>query len=195
MPLLLNPVRTYPKVVGVAFLLLLAVVGSITVNGFFPIAMVNGHWITSRQLDRMTQIAERYYEALSVTYEDFPLEQIPSGEKLQAEVLLSMIEEYLIKEGVKEKVGTELESRVVSGLKKELQNEELLTAGQTLYELDKEDFIRYILTPRVEADILGQQLALSSQNLDDWIEQEKKAATVRIFSPYYAWDGVEVRSK
>jgi len=191
----INPVRTYPKVVGFFFLIMFLAIAAILFTGFFPIAKVDSSWVLAKDLDRTMVIAERYYQAIKKAYKLNDPENPPTEEELKANVLLSLIEEKLIEQGAREELGGEFDRILSLRLAEAVKDQELLEAGQGLYGLSREEFINEVLKPGVRADILESQLFMSSTDLNEWLADRKEQAQVAIYSSDYYWDGEVVGVK
>jgi len=195
MQLHLNPFRTYPRIIGLFFFLMFTAIGIILFMGFFPIVKVDSSWVLAKDLDRTMQVADNYYQSVKKTYNLKDPEKAPSRAQLKATILSTIIEDRLIELGAKRELGSDFDRVLALRLAEVIKDKESLEAGQALYGLRRDDFIREVLVPSLRADILESRLFMESKDLDGWLEEEKKKASVNIYSSDYIWNGEVVEVK
>jgi hypothetical protein len=173
----------------------LAVAFCIT-QGYYPIALVGGDFVSARSFSEEYRATDTYYQNFMKTYQAALKDNtmLPASE-LEADALDNLIEKDLIKDGAEREAGTDLNMLVQSKLSGYSNDADLVKAGLALYGLDRRAFWNKILVPQATREILQGRLFLKGQNIDDWLVSAKKSAHVLIFSPNFSWDGEKVSAK
>lgn len=181
----------FSLVVGVGLLAILLVSW-----GYYPVATVNGDFISARQLSHEFGAASLYYKNLLQTYRPAlkDAEQL-SASDLQLAVLNSLIEKSLISKAVRQETGEDFAYLLENKLSRFLGDEELEIAAANLYGLSGEEFRGDVLVPQAEREILAGRLFLRGEEIEDWILKAKAAARVTLFSPNFEWTGEAVTSR
>ncbi len=164
--------------------------------GYYPIAMVNGHFISKRTFLKNYGAAAVYYQNFLKTYQQNPApEKTASPDDIQRSVLTQLIENSIVEAGARKEVGADLNALVEGKVSQASKEPGLDKAVQTLYGMNLDDFKKEILAPQAERDILTGRLFLKGGNIDDWLRDAKKSANVVIFSPQFRWNGDMVEMK
>ncbi len=165
-------------------------------SGLYPIALVNGKFLSARTLEDHLQAESIYYQNFLKTYTtpDTKIEKI-TVEDLKKFILTKLIENVLVNNEVEKKLGNDLNVIIEDRIQKITQDQKLEKAATAIYGLTFEDFREEILVPLAKEDILAGRLFLEGQNFDDWLASAKKLSKVKIFSTNFYWDGEEVQTK
>ena len=163
--------------------------------GFYPIALVNGGFVTARSLSVEYKATDSYYRHVLEKYgakafgdvELTPLD-------IEASSMQTIIENMLIQDGAKHEAGSDLGALVQNKLSQLNKDSELQKAAFNLYGFNKSDFWNFILIPQAERDVLAGRLFLRGQKIEDWLVEAKKSAKVVIFSGQFRWNGEKVES-
>lgn len=183
----------------IIFLLIVAFIFSVILLislGYYPIVMVNRHFISKRTFLENYKAASVYYQNFLKTYQQNPpLEKVASPDDIQRSVLTQLIENSIVEDGARKEVGADLGRLVEEKVSQASKEPGLDKAVRTLYGMNLDDFKKEILAPQAERDILTGRLFLKGGNIDDWFQNSKKSAKVIIFSPQFHWNGdiVEMR--
>ncbi|PIT92755.1 MAG: hypothetical protein COU08_00700 [Candidatus Harrisonbacteria bacterium CG10_big_fil_rev_8_21_14_0_10_42_17] len=171
--------------------------------GLYPVAIVNGSFISSRLYSQEFHATLMYYNQVLSEYEtangeEFDVKPDEFIYELRKVVLDDLIEKRLISQLLEELIGDNVESVVSEKIAAvDVSQETLPTALRSLYGLSLEDFTDLVLVPQAEREILESHLALTVQNLDfnTWLRQSRQEASVRVISDSLFWDGERVEHK
>ena len=158
-------------------------------NGFYPVAIVNSHWISARTFKREYQTALIYYQNAIKTYtgQDLAIQQRPDFVKeLRRAALDKLIENTLIYSELEIRIGKEL-SEIVEKKIPSFQESAI-----SLYGLESAEFKDLVLAPQAQREILEGQLASEKKNFDEWLAKARQTAKVRLLATGVVWDGVQV---
>ena len=164
--------------------------------GYYPIVIVNGHFISKRTFLKNYGAAAVYYQNFLKTYrQNYLPEKTANSDDIQRSVLTQLIENSIVEGGARKEVGADLNALVEEKVSQASKEAGLDKKVQTLYGMYLDDFKKEILEPQAELDILTGRLFLTGENIDDWLGYAKKSAKVVIFSPQFRWNGdiVEMR--
>lgn len=170
-----------------AVLLVLAV-------GAYPIALVNGKPIWASAFRSYLASAVAYKQAAHDTYA--PSEPVPTLDKPTGVLTLDeLIEQELINQGVKELVGDNA-TRLVNEKLSEISKEpDLPGASRALFQLDPGAFTNAVLKPQATREVLTGRVYLDGKTMQQWIDDARAHAKVRILSSSYRWNGKEVEAR
>ena len=174
---------------GISFALIISA-------GFYPIAFVNGKFVTARRFVLEYAAADSYYRRILETYGNKVLggEEVKPAD-LEASAMEKIIEDILVKDGARREVGSDLDNLVQNKLS-QLSSDQLLQEGASdLYGLNKNDFWDFILIPQAQRDILAGRLFLKGKKIGDWLAGAKKSAKVIILSNEFRWSGDKIEVK
>ncbi len=150
----------------------------------FPVASVNGSWISFAHFWKYWQIAN-----LPDLPSDFPFLNLDPETK-KAHVLQTLIENKIIRktakienlEATKQEINRQLEKEFVGKNK-----EERAKTIQEVLKISEEDYIRYILIPSLTKQKF-YQARIAPQSFDIWMKNKLKASKIRIFLFSFSWD-------
>ncbi len=160
--------------------------------GFYPIMLVNGRWIMARQFWLHAQAAESY-EKQGVSTSTAT--SVLRNNNLTISVLDGLVEEQLIEEGAQNEFKNTLQSLRKERLGQFLEKPQIIAEESKRYGLSVGQFEDEILRPQVTKDLLAGRLYLKSIRLEDWLHEQKKKASIKVFSQVFFWDGMEIRTK
>lgn len=192
----------YKKIIywGISVIVLTIVI--LVVMGYWPVAKVNGHFITFAELSKNYGVAIHFYQSeLKLNQKDLDiLNSNESKNEIKRAVLESIIENELISEELDRELGNDLVVIVEQKINKiDLGSEDFKRGSEILYGLSPEDFKKLVLIPRAREEILQGRLFLenntSTKLIGEWLMEEKSKAAVTIFVPGLYWNktGVEVK--
>lgn len=172
-----------------AVLLLLAI-------GWYPMALVNGRVIWASSFRTYVASALAYQQAARDTYaaSSTLLSASAQGEqRLGAVALDELIEQKLLEEGLDKLVGEHAGNLVDNKVDDLLKEPQLPGASRALFQLDPSSFVRIILRPQAMREVISGRVYLDGKTLEQWVEDARKDARVRILSSSYRWDGGQVQ--
>ena len=157
--------------------------------GYYPTLIVNGQWIFASRVAQEARASYTYYIRLAET-QKMTLNPAAVANELQRATLERFVEKTLVSEELKSRLG----GRVAAAVNRKIdaavvRPAELSSAAKTLYGLDSETFRRLMLEPQAEIDVLREELAANGLNYDEWLAQQKAAASVQILFTPYRWNG------
>lgn len=169
-------------------------------SAYYPIAFVNFRPITAGAYDEEFKAAFTYYSQALATYVPKEGEEPVDVEKLRRDLrvatLNDLIENALVEEELKSRVGKELPALVDKKLLSvNLDKKELPAAVKNLYGLSVEEFRRLVLIPQARREILASRLTEEQKVYETWIGEVKEKARVAILVEGIAWNGREAVSK
>ncbi len=177
-----------------AILLVGVVIFLVVSAGYYPIASINGNFVSAHTLNKHVRAESIYFQTFLKTYEtpEVKIDQLTPND-LKRLVLTKLIENILINEEIENKLGDDLKPLVQDRLSKIIESQKLEKAAKVIYGLDLADFEEEILTPFAKEDILVGRLFLEGKKFEDWLKDAKKNSEVKIFSKNLYWDGSEVQ--
>ena len=182
--------------------------------GYYPIATVNGSFITEKTFSENYNTASFYYRNILKAYAATSTDSMNSfgnglpqngtssstpkiltPAEIQQSVLSGLVENILIENGARKEIGEELDRLVTEKVNQAAGTPGTGKAVGAIYGLSLADFKKEILVPQAERDILTGSLFLKGQKIEDWLIAEKKASKVMIFSGKFYWNGEDVAIK
>ncbi|MEK7546649.1 MAG: hypothetical protein AAB536_00490 [Patescibacteria group bacterium] len=164
-------------------------------SGYYPIAVVNGKFISERAFADDYAVASLYYRNFLKTYQSSSsTPETLTPEQIQKSVLTGLIENILIDSGARKETGGDIDGLVKEKIDRAASGPDMEQAVKALYGLNIEDFKEEILAPQAKRDILTGSLFLKGEKIDDWLAAAKKSSRVLIFSGKFYWDGESVAS-
>ena len=167
--------------------------------GYYPIAMVDWHIITARELERDFSAAYRYFENALVTYGADP-ERL-TGESERKEIWRAALDKIIVDSLTLRELNRRLskaEHQEVANTKIQnffKSNANVADAAKTLYGLDLETFEERLLLPEARREILEGRMSLAGENFQDWLKTARANASVLILTPDLKWEGGQVKLK
>lgn len=186
--------RKYRRQIVIVIVVVAGLAGLFLVSlGYYPIAIVNGIFITARTFTKDYGAASMYYANYLKIYRFPGSDAAPlSSDDIARAVMDQLIENALAAQGAEKEAGSDLENLVNEKINEAVKNSQLENAAKTLYGLSLDDFKNEVLKPQAERDILTGRLFLKGQNIDTWLADAKKSARVIFFSGRFRWNGTEV---
>ncbi len=164
--------------------------------GYYPIALVNNHFISAKTFLKDYGAASIYYDNVLKTYRsDASRDKVLQPSNLQRSVLTQLVENTLIEAEARRIVGPDFDRLVGEKVDQAGNDPRLEKAAQALYGLNLGDFKKEILLPQAERDVLTGRLYLEDKKIDNWLQNAKKSGRVIIFSGQFYWNGDTVEAK
>jgi len=163
-------------------------------GGLFPVVFVGVSPITLKVLDEMHFAAMRYYGNMVKTYGSDPneLNDSETKQEVRRASLSKLIDEVLIKNELKKRLGKNLNLVVRNKLGEISKNEEFRNATTLFYGLNLNELERVFLIPQAEYEILEGRLIIEQKEIKDWLNNARHAANVTILSSEFKWNGASV---
>ncbi len=177
-----------PFLIGSSILLALVII--IGYTGFYPIAIVNGEWVTARKFRLHLSAAENYESQKQSTS---TINSVLKDKDLVVSVLEGLIEAQFIERGARLEFADRLGSLRAQRLSDFMTQKAVMEEEGKKYGFNLDQFKKEILEPQVTRDLFSGRLFLKSMRLEDWLLEQKKTTSVTIFSQVFYWDGREVR--
>ena len=157
--------------------------------GYYPVAIVNSSLITARSLNSEYLVAYQYYSRVLADKKEFDVQSLDFQKELRRAALNDLIENHLVYEELKVKIGNDLEGVVEGRIEiSEADRLNLEEAAQVLYGLSLTNFKEIILVPRARREILEGRLSSEKKSLDGWLADASQSAKVFILTPEFFWD-------
>lgn len=172
------------------------IIGIINKLDYYPVLTVNNQIITERKINLNAKAGLTYYKNyLEFLSQNLILEtttsKIFSPEEIRVIILNQLIEQALIHQEIKKRLGKNLnnliEEKISNYLKPQLEE-----AAKMIYNLNKDDFKNEILIPQAERDLLVSHLFLENKNINEWLKESKRNASIKIFNPKFRWTGEKI---
>ena len=153
-------------------------------QGWYPIAIVNGKFITERDLRKEYSAAARYYaEAFNLGQETKLLKK-----EIRRAILDKLIENVLIYDELKEKLGGDMASAVSSKLQNlNMDETQVGEATTVLYGLTFQEFKDIILIPQATREILEVYLLEEKKDIGDWLAEARAGASITLWIKEFSW--------
>lgn len=161
--------------------------------GFFPVASVNGKFISSHAWQRAIRAERRVINAHAFASRSRQIDfSSPENVELFGLIRKSMLT-FLIDSAIMQKEGVALVpdlwqlsiQRVNDELGKSKITEQTASA---VYGLDLALLKEMVLLPQARQEILNQTLEASGKNFDDWLSEARGRTNVKFYFVPFAWD-------
>lgn len=185
--------RHKPQIVFFFIAIAILVAFLLVSTGYYPIAFVNGSFVSAQQFETSYGASMRYHAQAVKTYgAGGEAEYEFSEQEVEASVLTYLIEAELVRIAASREVGSDFGPLVEDKVGRYENDPGLARAAEALYGLTFPKFRMEILIPQAERDIFTGRLFLRGQTFDAWLTEEKQDARVFIFSRRFRWDGGKV---
>ncbi|MDP2695944.1 MAG: hypothetical protein Q8O87_01685 [bacterium] len=162
---------------------------SVSVQGWYPIAVVNSNWIMTSSLQKHSAAAFKYYTR-ALGGEGLPRN---IDQELRRATLDKIIENILIHDELETRVGDQVDNLVASKLYDlKMSDIEMDKAALALYGLNFLEFKELVLIPQAQRELLATRLLVEDIDFEAWLEEVKSDSSVIIFTPRLRWSGSEV---
>jgi len=161
--------------------------------GFYPIVIVGNDWVFAGEFNA-TYAAAYYYYARSTDPKEVDVRSAEFRSDLRRAVLQEIIEKALVRSGLNSRIGDEakaLVSEKIGG--QNLDSQKMKEAAELLYGMTDADFLRLVLVPRAEREVLEARLRLENKKFDAWLSESAKSAKVFIVTPEFYWENGNVK--
>lgn len=166
---------------------------------WYPAAIVNGSFISSREVETRTQAAARYYEKAAETYKtELPFSGDVLLQELRRGVLDKLIEDKLVSREVDALLGGRHEEAVLAKVNgTSFRTSEVEGAVRELYGFSLDEFERAVLVPQAERELLEDALKKDAkgENAVRWLEYSRKNASVIMVAHLFTWADGTVQFK
>jgi hypothetical protein len=162
-------------------------------NGYFPVAKVEGKYISYKTVQENIDVSKRIYtKGLAGSSADMEMLFKRGNEKL----LFSNVLESLITNEIIKSVATgDLLSKAQTEMKSnfdEKSTANIASMVREVYGWDVAKFTERILEPQALLDVLTKE---KGTNFNSWLESSKKSASVSIWFIPFEWSGGKLISK
>jgi hypothetical protein len=182
-----KPLKIILVVVFVAFILAVLISA-----GYYPIAIVNGNFITAHQFRINYGAAYNYYQKAAKLYNSTSTFNVNN---FQAAIFSQLVDNVLIENELKKELGGNFNLVLNNKLKDINESQNLEKEVTQIYGVNYSTFKQEVFIPEAEKDILTGRLFLNGQKLDDWLKNARNSAHIIVLSPNFYWDGQEMKSK
>lgn len=158
-------------------------------QGWYPVAVVNGKFITERNVRKEYSAAARYYaEAFDIKQEAGVFRK-----EIRRAVLDKLIENVLIYNELKRKLGSDMTSAVSTKLQNlNLDEAKVGEATAVLYGLTFQEFKDIILIPQATREILEVYLSEEKKDIGEWLKDARAGASVTLIAREFSWKDSQV---
>ena len=156
-------------------------------QGYFPVAIVEGKFITQRTLDKGYAASVQYYK--TTAGDSIDLQGLDNLAKdIKGAVLDSLIENILITNRLTGLLGRNADEAVETKIQNLTMNvAEINEATKILYGLDFDEFTALILRPQGAREVLEDFLANQQEDIDQWLIDRRGEASVIILDRSFTW--------
>jgi hypothetical protein len=178
-----------------SFLVFLLAVLAFVSYGYYPIAIVNGNFISAHTfLKDYSALAflNANLSKISATSSDA---FAATPDEISRSVMNGLVENALVEAQTKKETRSDFSALIDQKVAEAAKASGLENAAKTLYGLSFRDFKDEVLRPQAELDILRGRLFLKGQNIDEWLANAKKSARVVFLSGRFRWSGDHVELK
>jgi hypothetical protein len=163
--------------------------------GFYPIAIVNGSFVSEGRFSETENFIKNYYEKARVTYSLSAIK--PGNPEYEAEVaratLDKLIDQKLMRARLKTLIGKELGTIIDQKLANaKATGADFAKAVETIYGLSLDRFTEAVLVPQAEEEILRGRMLATDEDFDAWLIEVRKNGRVIILHPNLTWNGEKV---
>ncbi len=169
----------------------------LTISGNYPIAYVNGDFISQKSYNEYLVSAVHYYsEASKVANNGEPIQDFsPYIPEIRRSILDKIISDSIIESRLEDVLGSDLDGMVSKKIEPAIQSDKFPQYASSLYGISFERVRKIVLEPQARQEILQGRLSLENLNFDNWISEAKKNAKIHIFINDLKWDGSAVAFK
>ncbi|RJQ29672.1 hypothetical protein C4571_00860 [Candidatus Parcubacteria bacterium] len=179
--------RYKPYIVFVAFVAVGLTAIFLVSEGYYPVLLVEGEFISVRRFSKDYRAASLYYENFLRTYGGETNEEKLEPKEIQLSVLEQLVEDVLVRQEMERRVGRDADALIANKIEKFKSDENLGEAVTALYGFSLADFEREVLIPQAEREVLMGRLFLDGEKIEVWLEGAKKSASVMTFSSAFHW--------
>lgn len=184
------------KILTIAVLLILFLIGGAiftAAKGYYPVAIVEGHWISAREWIRMQEgilqsIASQTASAGDPAINFTSKEGRALVEEVRKNSLILLIEDAIVEEKGGAVVGdftNHIKQKADEALK---GRGNIAQAVQAAYGFTMEEFNRFIVLPQSRRDAIEERLNEKGEEFETWLEQAKSDARVRLLFVPFGWN-------
>lgn len=160
--------------------------------GYYPVALVGGDFLLARDFWSQYRASRTYYENSRTMYGATSTVAVADMERA---VLDAMIEEALIRAGVRREVGADVDHLISARVDSFLTDADLVRAADVAYGVNAQELRTIVLVPQAEREILTGKLFLRGEKFQDWLQEAKRNERVMMLAPGFGWNGSGVEMK
>ena len=173
---------------GVIFLTIIAVLA----YGFAPALSVDGHGVGLAEFLKVESALRHFNnianQSTATTTPSADLKMQALGNIIDRKILDKIVEE------LDPSINQKADALVRDTLSKQ-KNLSLDEAANKLYGLSGDDFIKLVLIPQAERDLLMERFKDNPSRLGDIWNNAASHAKIKIYYPGYYWDGTSLKTK
>lgn len=162
-------------------------------NGYFPVAKIEGKYISYKTVKENMDVSKRIYEkGLAGSTPEMELLFKRGNERL---LFGNALDSIITNEIIKSVATKDLLSKAQEEIKKNFDEKNvssLASMVREIYGWDMEKFTQKILEPQAILDVLMEG---KGENFNEWLESSKKKADVKIWFIPFEWSEGELINK
>ncbi len=163
-------------------------------GGFYPVVTVDGVFVTRRVFVTAQKAGENFANAEFQKAGMHPVDFASSDNATLLRDIRKGVTTFLIEDRILEEKGTSVvegfDSKVRGRVDEVLKNNSNSgQIAQQVYGLSLEDFRTFVLEPQARRDVIAEALKANNQDFFNWLSEQKKKTSVRIFFMGFGWDG------
>lgn len=169
----------------------------LTISGNYPIAYIDGDFVSQKSYSEYLVSAVHYYsEASKVANKGEEIKDFASYiPEIKRSILDKIISDSIIENKLEDMLGNDLNPMVSKKVEPATQNEKFSQYVSSLYGISFERVKAIVLEPQARQEILESRLSMQNINFNNWITNAKKGAKVHLFINGLKWDGLAVAFK
>lgn len=165
-------------------------------SGFFPAVIVDGDFVSRARFETQLKAAIQYTETVAAKDPSAGEVNLPALRiELRRAVLDKLVEDTLVAHGARKKLGRTLDASIAGKLatvQDQIASDDFKAALSEFYGLGVADFREFVLVPQAERELLEDVLRTEKSTAASWLDEARRAASVRILIRGLTWDGVQV---
>lgn len=179
------------------FILLFGLFAVIAVTGFYPVALVNGHplwnrdWVSLQQATLHALALQEHASGRSLDILD--AKNINLILAVKRDTLGSLIDDAIVSQNGGVLVANLAETAMQRFNAAVKNRDNLQHAAETVYGFTIDKLQNLILLPQSRREIIQAELEKQQKNFQQWLENGKKEARVKLFFVPFRWDGTQLK--
>lgn len=182
--------------IKILILTLVLLVGGLTSytfvkNGYFPVASVNGDFISYSTIKENVEVSRRIYSQSQVgaSAEMDTLFSRRNSKELEMKSLESLIINIIVKAAATKESLAKVQQEISENFK---DNANTANSVKTIYGWDIATFKKKILEPQALWNVLRSE---KGDKFEEWLKDEKNKAGVRIIFLPFQWEEGELKNR
>lgn len=162
-------------------------------SGHYPIAIVNGKWVSASQFRKEHRAFFSYYRQVANVNNVVIEDERAFTREIGRLGLDRIIENILVGQELENLLRDQLDVAVEKKISEQNLNiVQVSEAAGNIYGLNFSDFRDVVLKPVAEKEILESRLSKQDDNLQNWLATARESAKVIIFSSLFSWEGNQI---